>query len=201
MEAVEAPLVVFEEFLAPQEIALLHAFAASQERAFTQSHVINSDHDGRVDQQHRRSRVLYDLGVFHDIMGRRITHFLKHVLQRLSMAPFPLESIELQMTASNDGEFFRPHFDNKDERVHCRTVTFVYFAHREPPAFSGGELCIYGRDSATGEPLKNVHRTIRPAQNNIAFFPSDWLHEITPVSCPSRAFLDGRITLNGWLRQ
>ncbi len=201
MSPYETPLAVFEEFLAPMELQGLHAFAAHRAGDFVASHVIGQDHEGLEDPQYRRSRVLYDVDGFHDLLGGRIMHFLPHVLHRLRMAPFGVNALELQLTASNDGEFFRAHTDSDEGPVRGRTVTFVYFCHREPCAFWGGELRIYGRDPATGQDLTNVVHVVRPAQNRIVFFPSDRLHEITPVACPTQAFLDGRMTLNGWLHR
>jgi Rps23 Pro-64 3,4-dihydroxylase Tpa1-like proline 4-hydroxylase len=43
--------------------------------------------------------------------------------------------------------------------------------------------------------------TLTPPQNSIVFFPSSYLHEVMPVSCPSRAFADSRLTVNGWLHR
>jgi Rps23 Pro-64 3,4-dihydroxylase Tpa1-like proline 4-hydroxylase len=197
----ETPIAVLEEFLAPMELAALQAFAAANEPRFEASHVIGPDREGLENPDHRRSRVLYEVDGFHDLMGARILHHLPHVLWRLRMPPFPVTSIELQLTASNDGEFFRPHTDSDDGPVQARTVTFVYFCHREPTPFDGGELRIYGRDPANGVDRADVVHAIRPTQNRIVFFPSDRLHEISTVACPSRAFLDSRMTLNGWVRR
>jgi Rps23 Pro-64 3,4-dihydroxylase Tpa1-like proline 4-hydroxylase len=201
MTLYETPIVALDEFLAPMELNALHAYAAMREADFTPSQVIGQDRDGLQDPQHRRSRVLYDVDGFHDILGARIIHFLPFVLYRLGLAPFAVSGIELQLTASNDGEFFHAHTDSDDGPVRGRTVTFVYFCHREPCAFQGGELRVYGRDPASGADLADVWHVIRPAQNRIVFFPSDRLHEITPVACPTRAFLDSRLTLNGWLHR
>lgn len=201
MAAVDSPVVLLEEFLAPFEFTALRAFARAHEAAFSASHVIHGNDAGQVDDSHRRSRVLYDLGPFHALMGARIRQVLSHVAWRLGLPEFPVQSLELQLTASNDGDFFRPHCDNGDAQVQSRTLTFVYFAHREPCPFEGGELRVYGIDTQTGEPDASRQQAIRPAANAIAFFPSDRLHEITPVRCPGGGFMDSRFTLNGWLHR
>ncbi|MGB8690572.1 MAG: proline hydroxylase, partial [Microcoleus sp.] len=33
------------------------------------------------------------------------------------------------------------------------------------------------------------------------FFLSRYMHEVLPVSCPSKAFADSRFTINGWVRR
>jgi SM-20-related protein len=45
------------------------------------------------------------------------------------------------------------------------------------------------------------YRAVVPEQNQIVFFRSELLHEITPVVCPSQAFADSRFTVNGWLQR
>lgn len=201
MTPFETPIVVMDEFLAPLELQSLLHFAQVRAGDFVASHVIGQDQQGMEDPQHRRSRVLYDVAGFHDLLGGRIMHFLPYILYRLRHPPFAVSALELQLTVSNDGEFFRAHTDSDDGPVRGRAVTFVYFCHREPRGFSGGELRIYGRDPASGADLTDVAHVIKPSQNSIVFFPSDRLHEITPVACPAGAFLDSRMTLNGWLHR
>jgi SM-20-related protein len=181
MDARQTPVVVFEEFLAPAELNWLQAYAAARERDFVQSQVVAAGQEGIQDSHYRRSRVLYDVGGFHDLLGRRIMQALPVIQFRLGVAPFPVTALELQLTASNDGEFFRAHTDSDHGPNAARTITFVYFCHREPFADVGHE--------------------IQPTQNSIVFFPSDRLHEIAVVGCPSGAFLDSRMTLNGWLHR
>jgi SM-20-related protein len=124
------------------------------------------------------------------------------VLERLGMEEFPIASVEAQITASNDGDFFRNHSDSGDGKVASRCLTFVYFFHHEPQRFEGGELRIHDsrreddRDLATGS-----YQAIVPQQNQIVFFPSSVLHEITTVKCSSGLFADSRFTLNGWLHR
>jgi SM-20-related protein len=201
MDARQTPVVVFEEFLAPAELNWLQAYAAARERDFVQSQVVAAGQEGIQDSHYRRSRVLYDVGGFHDLLGRRIMQALPVIQFRLGVPPFPVTALELQLTASNDGEFFRAHTDSDHGPNAARTITFVYFCHREPCAFAGGALRVYGRDSASGVDLADVGHEIQPTQNSIVFFPSDRLHEIAVVGCPSGAFLDSRMTLNGWLHR
>ena len=63
MSASASPLAVFEEFLAPMELAWAHDLVSRQRDAFQASQVIGDDNQGVQDAQHRRSRVLYELGM------------------------------------------------------------------------------------------------------------------------------------------
>jgi Rps23 Pro-64 3,4-dihydroxylase Tpa1-like proline 4-hydroxylase len=120
----------------------------------------------------------------------------------LQREPFQVTRDETQITASNDGDFFRWHTDNGSQEVASREITFVYFFHREPKRFCGGELRIYDsrREGDGFVPTQN-YRAIVPQQNQLVVFPSSLAHEITPVECLSRAFADSRFTVNGWLHR
>jgi SM-20-related protein len=197
-----AQCVVLDEFLAPQELEELITYTLQHEGDFDASEVISPTDNGIVDYDHRRSRVLMQTGKHEDVILRRIKDVLPLVLGRLGMEEFPISGVEIQITASNNGDFFRAHQDNSEEEVASRYLTFVYFFHREPAQFDGGELRIHDarlegdRYVDTGN-----YQTIMPQQNQIVFFPCSLLHEITPVKCRSGAFADSRFTLNGWLHR
>ncbi len=206
--SVQAQCVVLDEFLAPQELDELISYALQHEAEFQSSGVVSPSGDpGVIDYNHRRSRVLMDLGKHEQVILERIRGVLPRVLDQLGIEEFPVTRVEAQITASNDGDFFGAHSDDSHELIAARRLTFVYFFHREPRQFEGGELRLHdsrGSDRLvgsyqTGGYQTGGYQTIMPQQNQIVFFPCSLLHEITPVECPSRAFADGRFTLNGWL--
>jgi len=197
-----AQCVVLDEFLAPQELAELTRFTLDHEADFEGSEVISpTSENGVVNYDHRRSRVLMNLGKHQDLILARIKSVLPQVLPKLSMEEFAICDVEAQITASNDGDFFHFHSDNGNSPVAARHLTFVYFFHREPRAFEGGELRIHdARLESGGYMSEGSYQTIVPQQNQIVFFPCELMHEITTVKCSSRLFADSRFTLNGWLR-
>ena len=202
-EFLPAQFVVLDEFLVPEELTELTNYALSREADFVLSEVIAPGEAGAtIDYEHRRSRVLMDVGEHQPVIVNRILAFLPSVLQKLGQEMLVVSSVETQMTASNDGDFFRHHNDNGQGEIASRELTFVYFFHREPKAFRGGELRIYDTRWQNGEWVStgNYH-SIVPQQNQIVFFPSTLLHEITPVECPSHAFADSRFTVNGWFHR
>ncbi len=198
-----AQCVILDEFLAPQEVEELTRFALEHEAQFTASEVVAPTSErGVIDYEHRRSRVLEDLGRYQELLVRRIKMVLPQVVHKLGMEEFAIAGVEAQITASNDGDFFRFHSDNASDRVAARHLTFVYFFHREPRQFEGGELRIHDARLEQDRYISaGSYQTIVAQQNQIVFFPCELLHEITPVKCPSRLFADSRFTLNGWLRQ
>ena len=201
--ALPARCVVLDEFLAPQELEELMRFTLEREGDFSASEVVSPSADGGiVNYDHRRSRVLTDLEHHEGVMLARIKAVLPQVLDKLGMEKVSIAQIEAQVTASNDGDFFHFHSDNGSDRVASRYLTFVYFFHREPRQFEGGELRIHDARLEQGTYVSaGTYRPIVPQQNQIVFFPCDLLHEITPVNCRSQQFADSRFTLNGWLRR
>lgn len=202
-ESLPARCVVLDEFLAPQELVELTRFTLDHEADFQASEVLSPTAEGGVvNYDHRRSRVLMDLDKYQDVMLERIKTVLPQVLQTLGMEDFAITGVEMQITASNDKDFFHFHSDNASDRVSSRYLTFVYFFHREPCNFEGGELRIHDARLQQGAYVsEGTHQAIIPRQNQIVFFPCEVLHEITPVKCPSGFFADSRFTLNGWLRR
>jgi SM-20-related protein len=200
--APQTPVVIFDEFLVAQEWRSLLDFTLNQVSGFAATQVIGGDGNSRLDHNYRRSRVLFDLGHFHQLFAERLLTFLPHVLARLNYPWFPVTQMEVQLTATNNGEYFRVHTDNDAGEVSGRALTFVYFFYRQPRSFTGGELMIYdtARNNNHATAL-GPYRAVSPLQNQVAFFDSGCLHEIVPVGCPSGDFADSRFTVNGWFHR
>lgn len=202
-QSLPARCVVLDEFLAPQELAELTRFTLEHEEEFQASEVLSpSAENGVVNYDHRRSRVLTEIGHHQDLMLERIKAVLPSVLEKLDMKEFNISAVEAQITASGDGDFFHFHSDNGADHVSARHLTFVYFFHREPRQFEGGALRIHDAVLEAGQYVsQGSFQAVIPQQNQIVFFPCELMHEVTPVKCPTGLFGDSRFTLNGWLRQ
>ena len=158
-EFLAAQFVVLDEFLTPEELKQLMQYTMDHEPDFQISEVVSPGASGgMIDYEHRRSRVLTNLDRHHEVIADRIQACLPRVLQKLGRDVFLPSQVEAQITASNHGDFFRHHSDNVYEDTASRELTFVYFFHREPKAFRGGDLRIYdsrwenGRYVSTGKP-------------------------------------------------
>jgi SM-20-related protein len=198
-----AQCVILDEFLASSELNTLRQYVLEHKTQFEISEVLSPGVTGSaVDYEYRRSRVLMDLGGHEKMITDRVLACLPRVLQKWGRDPFHISRVEAQTTASNHGDFFHCHSDNGTEAVAAREITFVYFFHREPKQFSGGELRIYDsrRENDNYVPTAN-YRTIVPEQNQLVLFASGLSHEITPVDCPSGQFADSRFTVNGWIHR
>jgi SM-20-related protein len=194
------PYLKWAEWLVFEELVSLIEFTNAREEAFRTSRVVNTrEGDDRVVPYHRRSRLLTEVGPWGPLMADRMRAFLPRILDGLGYRPSTITRVETQITASNDGDFFRPHNDNAHAKVPTREITYVYFFHREPKPFTGGELVIY--DAPVSSAFRDPRRALRivPEQNEIVFFRSGKMHEVLDVHCRSCAFRDSRFTVNGWL--
>jgi hypothetical protein len=190
--------VTLENFLGGRHDQLVD-FARERESQFSKATIVD-DGDPLVDERRRRARTLNDLGDLEGEFTEKLKEVLAPVLRQLRMEPFPLGRIELQMTASGDGDFFRMHRDADESST--RELSFVYFFHREPRRFSGGELRIFDAEQVGGQLVPTDRSQIlSPRQDVIVFFPSRSEHELLPVRVPSKAFEESRFTVNGWVHR
>lgn len=151
---------------------------------------------------YRESVVLYSFPEFTELIAQRIHSVLPDLFQRFNLKPFKVSQIEAQLTSHNDGQFYKVHNDNGSADTVTRELTYVYYFHRQPKAFSGGELVIYDSKIQNNYYVQaNTFKTVEPRDNSIVFFLSRYMHEVLPIYCPSREFADSRFTINGWIRR
>jgi len=115
---------------------------------------------------------------------------------------FPPGPIERQLTAHEEGGLFGTHVDNGEMSLARRRITGVYYVHRLPKRFSGGELRIYDRASRPGHAgaAAPTYRVVDPARNRAVFFASDTPHEVRPVHADGTSFGDSRFAVTAWFR-
>ena len=131
---------VVENFLdAGEHEALLH-FAVAEEARFVNATVSTDDAD------YRRSKVLYDISRFSRLFREKVAALAPQLMRDFDLAPFKIADIECQMTAHNDGNYFKRHNDNGSADTTTRAISYVYYFFNEPKAFSGGDFQI-GRAS------------------------------------------------------
>ena len=154
------------------------------------------------DRDYRKSLVLHFFPEVSELIINRIQAIMPDVFRKLNIPLFSISQIETQLTAHNDGNYYHVHNDNGSPDTANRELTYVYYFYREPKPFSGGELRIYDSKIENNFYVKaESFKTVEPHNNSIVFFLSRYLHEVLPVSCPSKAFADSRFTINGWVRR
>jgi SM-20-related protein len=153
-------------------------------------------------KNYRESVVLYAFPEYSQLLAERIQAVLPEVLEQFGIAPFQPSQIEAQMTAHNDGNYYKVHNDNGSPDTASRELTYVYYFYQEPKPFSGGELVIYDSKIRNNYYVQgDTFKQVEPRNNSIVFFLSRYMHEVLPIHCPSKAFAASRFTINGWVRR
>ena len=185
--------VQISQVLTAEQHASLLRFAIDNEALFQASGTVAGGPD------YRASRVCYRFAPFDELIGARVRHLMPKVCAALGL-PLPTGGIEVQLTAHQNGHYYRLHNDNGGDSLAHRGVSFVYYFHSQPKAFSGGELRLHDRQVQDGR-LQSAgsHKDIQPLDNSLVFFNASELHEVLPVLSDSTAFADSRFTLNGWV--
>lgn len=179
--------VLLPEFLPQQAWLAIIGYLCAREQDFTPSLMYGPLLPPRIDEEERRSVGLADLGPFKSPLELRLREVWPRVSAELGVEAFEPKSIEMGATVYKHEGFFGLHHDGGEHR---RPISFIYYCHREPKAFTGGELRI---EHPRGTELK-----ITPQANTAVFLLADWMHEVLPVQVPSRAFRDARLTIQGW---
>ncbi len=195
-----APYIRIPDFMPSATHKQILNYALSREDDYTRSTVRTAkDEENKHDARVRDSLVLRDPQGLPEAFEHDLRALVPDALQALNMdLPEDFE-LELQLTAHNDGAFYKMHRDNSTPASSVRQLTFVYYFHHEPKAYSGGEIRLFDtlRDS---DAAAVTFVSIEPDNNSLLLFPSGIPHEVREVSCPSEKFKGSRFTLNGWVR-
>lgn len=193
-----AQYVQIDNFLSQEEKDQLLEYTWQRDSAFVSTGVTTNT---LYYPDHRNSLVLYSFPEFSELISSRIRAIMPDVLRKLELPLFSISQIESQLTAHNDGNYYKIHNDNDSPETATRELTYVYYFYREPKPFSRGELLIYDTKFENNRyVIAESFKTVEPRNNSIVFFTSRYLHEVLPVSCPSKVFADSRFTINGWVR-
>jgi Rps23 Pro-64 3,4-dihydroxylase Tpa1-like proline 4-hydroxylase len=152
---------------------------------------------------YRRSRLVHQPGELAADLVALVRARLPELCARLDVSPFPVGEIEAQLTVHNEGDYFHAHSDNGDAGTRSREISYVYYFHRLPKGFTGGELALFdARVGGGGQPVADGPPVvIEPESDSLVVFPSACLHEVRPVRMLGGDWRDGRFTINGWVRR
>jgi len=196
------PYGIYRGFLDSVAHSSLLAWALENGTRFKTSSVLRSfEQDGVHDPSVRKSLRVVDFGPMKAVLRQRLLDFAPTLIADLRVTSFEPSEVELELVANNDGAFFKQHTDTligDQRKATDRLLSAVYYFHAEPKAFSGGALRLY---SFGTEENQGNFVDVQPEQNMLLVFPSWALHEVLPVSCPSRRFSDSRFNVNCWVHR
>jgi len=192
-------VLVIDDFLPRSLLDRLIDHAIGNEAAFAASKILGSQPSSHVNKEARDSKVCdVGLGELRPAFKQNILSRFDEICTAVGVQPFPVAKTEIELAAHGDGGFYRSHIDTyvrggRPKNNIDRVLSAVYYFHREPKAFAGGDLVVFriGND--------DIAQVVEPRQNRLVVFPSFVRHEVGLVSCPSGKFGDARFSINCWL--
>ncbi len=193
-----APIIVVDNFVGARRTKKLLRYAIAQESSFTPAKVALSQ-PGIIDESRRVSKVNHDIAPILSLVEPTIRKAVGKAIRKLGLVNVDSYLLEPELTWCGNGAFFKMHADTlyRDRFTNQRVLTMVHYFHKEPKAFAGGHLRLYGLGSEADQCLSEIE----PRQDRAVFFPAWYPHEVLPVRCNSQAFEDGRFAISCWVRK
>jgi SM-20-related protein len=192
------PFIVVDDFVGKTRTTQLLRYAIAQESGFAPSKVALA-HAGMIDESRRVSKVNSNVAPVMALVEPVMQKAVVRALRKLGLVNVDSFQLEPELTWCGDGGFFKTHTDTlyRDRFANQRVMTVIHYFYKEPKAFSGGQLRLYGLGSEAGRCISEVE----PRFDRAIFFPAWFPHEVLPVRCRSRAFADGRFAISCWVRK
>jgi SM-20-related protein len=193
------PVIVIDYFLGGVVAERLLQYAITRESGFRPSKV-SLKHEGIIDESRRVSKVNSDTDAAMPLIEPAIRKAVDEAIPKLGLVNVESYSLEPELTWCGDGGFFKTHVDTlyRDRLANQRVMTVVYYFYKEPKAFTGGQLRLYGLG---GDANSRSRQEIEPQLDRAVLFPAWFPHEVLPVHCSSAAFADGRFAISCWVRK
>ena len=132
-----------------------------------------------------------------DGLSQRILGLIPELFSTLRIEPFPVEKIPLTFVNGLNGHRGSPHADESGGRF---KLSLLYYFHRVPKVFCGGDLEFFNADTMSPSGCGDkVIAKIAHEDNLLVAFPSHAFHGITEVYCDSNNFADGRFAAIAFL--
>ena len=188
------PFVRVENFLSrDQHDAILNLVLTGSRRGFSEQAAVGG---GYMVTEVRQS-LIDDEETFKQAWLRlepSLREFLAERLPRLGRATFgDYRLAPLSANAYLGGGFYAPHCDDSLQLHEHREFNCVYYLHRRPKPFSGGDLLLHDG------PKADTFTRLEPLDNSLVVFPAISWHEVTVVEGDPDDFGKGRFSVNAAL--
>ena len=193
--------VKIAQFLPSCERDALYAAACANQLAFQQSGVSGSGVGGSFYLSLESSGCdhpgIAPVREASEFLLKRILEIIPSLFTALDIEPFAVSEMPLTLVNGLDGHCGLPHADSYDDRY---KISLLYYFHRVPRAFRGGDLEFYDADAASPKGHSDETLAIVGQEDNLLIaFPSQTFHGITDVCCDSDDFADGRFAAIAFL--
>lgn len=187
-----APFVQFDGFFGHALNRHLLDYAICRQGIFRPTELQAADQY----EKQRSTLVTYDVGAPGEAMRAAVRERLPLLCECLGMPVFDIDFIQLKIAAYAAGDFFKAHQDNGLSHT-GRRISFVYYFHREPKPYRGGDLLLYDSRFDPRAYVRSLFTRIVPQNDSIVFFPSEYFHEVLPVQTATQDFSASRFTMAG----
>lgn len=186
------PFVRIHDFLNAERLERVWRVVNDPAGGLREAQVVH-DGSGQVDPATRQAKLLAGAAPLREWFLPLIETTIagENILPRIGLTPFAVVRRELQVSTHGAGGFFRIHRDAGPKNP-LRHVTYIYYFHREPRRFSGGDLLLFDQTEMGERSDATALTRIAPVHNSIVFFPSDRLHAVTRVAMDSDDPMDAR---------
>lgn len=188
--------MLIDDFLSQQEHHELLAYALLAEQQFKPGTVTS------YEPETRQNLAILEFGesVHGRMIQNRLLMWFPLFAKAFGMPVFAMGGMESHLTAAGDSHYFKVHSDEAPEIP--RALSCVYYLHREPRGFAGGDLRLFDciEEGGSRRPAETF-TTVEPLANRLVVFPSEEFHAAMPVRCPSRAFADSRFAVTTWFHR
>lgn len=113
------------------------------------------------------------------------------------LAQPPSGRVESEVVCHTEGGRFGRHTDDA-YGAGGRVLTCVYYLHRTPARFTGGDLLLHDPARLDGPQGPIEFTRMAPSDNTALFFPADACHEVRGVHSDVTDPLHGRVSINVW---
>jgi hypothetical protein len=196
-----SPFLRITGLLGSERLASVWAHLQARTADWEPTGVYSPEAGGRVDASMRDSRCLRSIEDLLPLVmpAIRAARAETDALVRLGLSGNLEASVEVDLVSHMNGGKFRAHIDSGGPpggKMARRLLTFVYYLHRVPRRFAGGDLALFDGPLASG----GIHAFTRlpPDNDSLVLFPAHHLHAVLPVEGISDDPLDGRLAFTGW---
>ena len=197
------PFARIENFLPPKEHERAQAIALSLAPRLGAAK-IGTGAERRVDESQRLglSTDPLDDDALNAILIVRIRALMPTIQERLRLQPWVPPHAIVELQAYPDGGYGRVHRDNHQSMADPRMrLNCIYYVHREPRAFRGGDLLLYDTSIEAGDNHDQfAFSRIEPTGNSLVVMPRGSSHGVGQVEARSSALADARLAVAVSLR-
>ena len=191
-----APFVYIENLLPRTEHERVLAIALALAPRFQQARLGSGEYR-HVDESRRRGLAIDQVGCeeLRSLLVPRLRPLLVGIQERLRLSPnAPYRFSHIDLAAYPHGNFGGAHRDASPRPYPRLSLNAVYFFHRQPLTFTGGDLLLYDTDVETGISSRLAFSRIAPTSNSLVLLPASYWHAVTQVASRSSALRDARLS-------